>query len=339
MNFKAGMKQAGKLSSKTADGLVGLKRDVTIKINELSVVSKGGEGTQLLLQEREKPGILCFKNSYWRISLFSLQGRAVPWLPLIIYLTYTAIVCTKAHFIPNATEVNELKQLQSVTTTIGVALFLLLSFRNNAAFQRWQTGTDRFKNFCHIAKNTARVITGNLSSYLAVGGREVAYDLVLERLNWLMAALEVGRQHLRGEQNEAHLLDLLSLDDIDTLHADADPVRRARRGARARCSRLRRRCRGVACCLDLTGASHAPTAQLHPPPPGSVLHVPGAGHGPQVHREQVQRVDAQLRHHVHGVLCLHERLHDAHPLCVHLPHAHLPGAVARLRALGVCGLL
>jgi hypothetical protein len=40
------------------------------------------------------------------------------------------------------------------------------------------------------AKNTARVIAGNLSSYVAVGGHEVAYTLVLERLNWLMAALE-----------------------------------------------------------------------------------------------------------------------------------------------------
>lgn len=41
-------------------------------------------------------------------------------------------------------------------------------------------------------KNLARVIAGNLSSYIAVGGREVAYDLVLERLNWIMVALEVS---------------------------------------------------------------------------------------------------------------------------------------------------
>jgi hypothetical protein len=24
--------------------------------------------------------------------------------------------------------------------------------RNNAAFTRWQTGTDRFKNFCHLVR-------------------------------------------------------------------------------------------------------------------------------------------------------------------------------------------
>jgi len=38
---------------------------------------------------------------------------------------------------------DQLKQLSSVTTTIGVALFLLLSFRNNAAFTRWQNGSDK----------------------------------------------------------------------------------------------------------------------------------------------------------------------------------------------------
>jgi hypothetical protein len=40
-------------------------------------------------------------------------------------------------------------------------------------------------------KNLARVLSGHLPSFIALGGREAAFDLVLTRLNWLMVALEV----------------------------------------------------------------------------------------------------------------------------------------------------
>ncbi|GBF89673.1 hypothetical protein Rsub_02843 [Raphidocelis subcapitata] len=201
-----------------------VERSITMKIGELSKVTTGGEGTRLLLTERDKPGFLCFRNSYWKVSLFSLNGRAVPWLPLSVYLIYTALVCFGYSKIPGAEAMGQFKELQSVTTTIGVALFLLLSFRNNAAFTRWQNGSDKFKNFCSLGKNMARSVSGTLSSYIAVGGREVAFDVVLERLKWLMVALEIGRQHLRGEKNEEHLLDLLNMDEIEILHRDKDPV-------------------------------------------------------------------------------------------------------------------
>lgn len=181
----------------------------------------------MLLEERERPGFLCFRNSYWKVSLFSIRGRAVPWLPLLIYMTYTCGVVLFYTYILRqklGLDLDKLKQLSSVTTTIGVALFLLLSFRNNAAFQRWQTGADRFKNFCHIGKNISRLLANTLSSYVAVGGEEVAYDLVLEKLNWVMAALECGRQHLRGEKHEDVLLEMMPRDQVLTLHNDSDPV-------------------------------------------------------------------------------------------------------------------
>ncbi len=53
-----------------------------------------------------------------------------------------------------------------MTTTVGVALFLLLSFRNNAAFTRWQSGSDKFKNFCHL-------VGGLVTPRFAAGRRAV----------------------------------------------------------------------------------------------------------------------------------------------------------------------
>jgi hypothetical protein len=58
-----------------------------------------------MLMEREKPGYGCFRNSYWQISLFSIKGRAVPWLPLLVYLAYTSAVCVGATHIPGFKQV------------------------------------------------------------------------------------------------------------------------------------------------------------------------------------------------------------------------------------------
>ena len=55
-----------------------------------------------------------------------------------------------------------------------------------------QQPTRRTRTLGLQGKNLARSIAGTLSSYYAVGGREVAFDVVLERLKWLMVTLEVG---------------------------------------------------------------------------------------------------------------------------------------------------
>jgi hypothetical protein len=77
------------------------------------------QGTRLLLRERDKPGFLCFRNSYWVVSLFSVRGRAVPWLPLIVYLVYSALVCFAYTKIPGADQLEQFQELHTVTNTIG----------------------------------------------------------------------------------------------------------------------------------------------------------------------------------------------------------------------------
>lgn len=48
----------------------------------------------MMIEERAKRG--CFngwvRNSYWRLTLLTLKGRAVPTLPLLVYLCYIVAV-------------------------------------------------------------------------------------------------------------------------------------------------------------------------------------------------------------------------------------------------------
>jgi hypothetical protein len=53
------------------------------------------------------------------VSLFSVRGRAVPWLPLIVYLTYSTLVCFAYTKIPGADQLEQFKELSTVTNTIG----------------------------------------------------------------------------------------------------------------------------------------------------------------------------------------------------------------------------
>ncbi|PRW44278.1 membrane isoform B [Chlorella sorokiniana] len=104
-----------------------------------------------------------------------------------------------------------------------ILLFLLLSFRNNAAFQRWQTGADRFNSFCDKNKNLARLIAGNLPIYTATNKSE-AYRHCLGNIRWLMVGVEMARQTLRGVHNEHCLADLISDDAaLEALMASPDP--------------------------------------------------------------------------------------------------------------------
>lgn len=53
-----------------------------------------------------------------------------------------------------------LRQLNTVASTISVLLFLMVTFRNNAAFARWQSGADKFNSFCDRCRNMARLTAG-----------------------------------------------------------------------------------------------------------------------------------------------------------------------------------
>lgn len=49
------------------------------------------QGTQLLLEAREKKGLLRLgSGSYWFPTLFAVRGRAIPWTELGVYMAYTA---------------------------------------------------------------------------------------------------------------------------------------------------------------------------------------------------------------------------------------------------------
>jgi predicted membrane chloride channel (bestrophin family) len=136
---------------------------------------------------------------------------------------YIVVVCVIDMYVPLGGIKKQLEQLNGVTAAIGVLLFFLLSFRNNAAFHRWQTGTEKFKNFCAMAKLTTRNVANNIPSFVALGGHEAVDDL-LGIIKWVMACVEMGRQHLRSDKSVIGLHDILTDEEVAELHAKHDPV-------------------------------------------------------------------------------------------------------------------
>lgn len=95
----------------------------------------GGEGTLMLAKAREQHGWLGFVNAYWGLTLFNLSGRAFPVFPCILYSIYAVSVvsgCILSMGLDSFT-VEGLSSARDLTTIVGLAVFLLLSFRNQAA--------------------------------------------------------------------------------------------------------------------------------------------------------------------------------------------------------------
>ena len=96
------------------------------------------QGTEILLKERAKDGYFGQPNAYWMLTLFSLNGRPWPALPVLVFALYAAGVCAICIYglgLDSQTVVM-LSSLRDVATIIGLAVFLLLSFRNQAAYSR-----------------------------------------------------------------------------------------------------------------------------------------------------------------------------------------------------------
>lgn len=112
---------------------------------------EGGEGSEAMRATRAKlPGPLSRVNAYWGYTLFSFQGRPFPAVPLIIYLIYTAaVVAFGLYYMTDNGEVAELKamkpELKDINQLLGLAVFLVLAFRNNSAYARWQVSMNLLK--------------------------------------------------------------------------------------------------------------------------------------------------------------------------------------------------
>ncbi len=79
-------------------------------------------------------------------------------------------------------------EMQQVAQILGLAVFLILTFRNNAAYLRWYEGAQRFHDLCGLAGNVARYIAAVTTPS----------DKAVDLLWWLVAALYSAKQELRS---------------------------------------------------------------------------------------------------------------------------------------------
>ncbi|KAI9016609.1 Bestrophin/UPF0187 [Hyaloraphidium curvatum] len=78
-------------------------------------------------------------------------------------------------------------ELKDVAQLLGLAVFLILTFRNNSAYNRWYEGTTRFYELSGAIHNAGRLV-----ATLVPG--DPAVDLIW----WLVAALFCAKQQLRA---------------------------------------------------------------------------------------------------------------------------------------------
>ncbi|EIE19862.1 UPF0187-domain-containing protein [Coccomyxa subellipsoidea C-169] len=174
---------------------------------------KGGEGVQRMVEARELAGGRSAK--YWEFVL-SVSGRALPILPLLIYTVYCAVVTAVIVLVvPNYQNLAELKALQFPIQTLGLALFLLLTFRTNSSYDRWWEGRKLWDGINSKCLDMQRMALG----WVAPKDRDSASQLIRYTIAFTVAAKkylrhEAGYEELRGIVSDAELHELSSSHNI-----------------------------------------------------------------------------------------------------------------------------
>lgn len=174
------------------------KNRLTEVMGRLLASQEGGEDTEALrIRRAMDPGPLSRVNAYWGYTLFNVRGSFLPTVPIIAYLCYvSAVIAFAMYYMADNGELDSLRnmkpELKDVTSLLGLAVFLVLAFRNNSAYQRWYDGSIRYYELCAAVGNAGRQVA-------AVTPPLYAGDL----LWWLFAALFSAKQQLRCRRREA----------------------------------------------------------------------------------------------------------------------------------------
>ncbi|KAI7839977.1 hypothetical protein COHA_006298 [Chlorella ohadii] len=155
----------------------------------------GGEGVLLQQEAQHKKGLFGGKQSHWWTLFMRLRGRPFPIWPWSIYIAYVAVVVVlcmyfwykPANGIPYSDDYTtrqmwQLSKTDSMISFIGIAVFLLLGFRNTQAYMRWDRGNQEFRD-----------MVGNLNeagSGLAMELLPGKPDVCRELLWWLATIAE-----------------------------------------------------------------------------------------------------------------------------------------------------
>lgn len=159
---------------------------------------EGGEDTEALrVMRAQDPGPFARVNAYWGFTLLSFKARPFPFMPFVIYMVYTcAVIAVGKYIMQDDGSLEDLKtlkpELKDVIQVLGLAVFLVLTFRNNSAYQRWYDGATKWFELCGNVANAGRQVA-------AITPPDVGVDL----LWWLVAALFAAKQQLRSSRKVA----------------------------------------------------------------------------------------------------------------------------------------
>ena len=160
---------------------------------------KGGEGTESLRIVREQPARFGNVNSYWLYTLVHARSDGPqPYVPILIYLVYTVtVVLGSLWFIePRFDELDTLKamktDLKDVVQLLGLAVFLLLAFRNNSSYARWMDGNAKFNQLTSNVADAGRLI-------YTIAPPKIAFNM----LWWLFSTFYSAKMQLRFAAKEA----------------------------------------------------------------------------------------------------------------------------------------
>ncbi|KAG8471298.1 hypothetical protein KFE25_009719 [Diacronema lutheri] len=166
-------------------------------------VHKGGEGVLLMNVAAD---------GYWRESLFRLEGRGrQPLVPMLLYVGWCALATVANVYAGEAMsgEGSPFVIDTWVLAQLGTALFLLLVFRTEHAYERWWEGRRKWGDVIVFSRNLAR----QAGAY--IDDTELAQRVIRLAIAY-SAAL---KRHLRGERELTELAAVLSAEDIDGILA------------------------------------------------------------------------------------------------------------------------
>ncbi|EIE20420.1 UPF0187-domain-containing protein [Coccomyxa subellipsoidea C-169] len=164
----------------------------------------GGAGTTKLAILRDENSSIPWKN-YWFATLFALHGRAFPVVPMLIYSGYVilAVALIKLH-VDDFNNYKELTALSSPVDTIGLALFLLLTFRTQTAYERWWEGRRAWGNIMATCCDLCRISEAYIDDGIQAS----------QLVTWTTVFAVAVKQDLHYSRDMSEVSDMLSIGEM-----------------------------------------------------------------------------------------------------------------------------
>lgn len=163
-------------------------------------------------------------SKFKKVLRFFLSFENHPWVPLIFVVAWSAIavgIATAAAYSYTPAERSKCRYMctpvgfeYTVAAYVGLALFLLLGFRVNEAYGRYERGLEIWKEY----------IGTTMTSFATHAGRVFPEELFhtgdrRRIFGWLVAFPVCVKRKLRGEREVPELASVLSQSDLQALEA------------------------------------------------------------------------------------------------------------------------